>query len=111
MNGRTACRVPRSLYCAVALQWSPPLNGGTTSKLYRKWPIVSPLQWSPPMNGGTTRAPLARDADVERAAMEPADERRDDLRGGRARSHCSSSPQWSPPMNGGTTTRACSWIT
>ena len=57
------------------------------------------------MNGGTTviRGDVAvlRDA----AAMEPADERRDDRLREHYAAEIAAGPQWSPPMNGGTTAR------
>src|SRR6266487_1562835 len=61
-------------------QWSPPINGGMTPfRLQYNQARRSLPQWSPPINGGMTEVrerPLRRRAG---AAMEPADQRRDDL--------------------------------
>ena len=92
---------------AMQPQWSPPTSGGTTSMDTRPARAhTAEPQWSPPTSGGTTvrrpRPGQHRDA----AAMEPADQRRDDAHQvsrtttGRAR------PQWSPPTSGGTTCAA-----
>ena len=83
-------------------QWSPPTSGGTTRHAVRSAEQRHVPQWSPPTSGGTTaaradgtcagccrngarrpaagRRPDAGRAAQRRAAMEPADQRRDDAR-------------------------------
>ena len=54
------------------------MNGGTTGKQLLRWYGQTWPQWNPPMNSGTTRLAEALSGAVDAAAMEPADERRDD---------------------------------
>ena len=38
----------------VALQWSPPLNGGNSTATVPAGGTATKLQWSPPVTGGST---------------------------------------------------------
>src|SRR5215467_8627973 len=62
-------------------------------------------QWSPPMIGGMTAAGVEGDLAEQAAAMEPADDRRDDAATTLGIQHYQKMPQWSPPMIGGMTGR------
>jgi len=62
------------------------------------WP-----QWSPPINGGMTLGRAAGHVVAYPAAMEPADQRRDDWEQAVVNGVAKDGPQWSPPINGGMT--------
>ncbi len=84
-------------------QWSPPTSGGSTALVTEAEIRDVVPQWSPPTSGGSTaRAGRADRADPG-AAMEPADERREHLRGRHPRPGWRRRPQWSPPTSGGST--------
>ena len=83
-------------------QWSPPTSGGTTPGPESQAMVTALPQWSPPTSGGTTtrgRDVLHRPA----AAMELADQRRDDPASRFGGTGSTKSPQWSSPTSGGTT--------
>ena len=60
-------------------------------------------QWSPPLDGGSNGTVLANAWAGQRAAMEPAGERREQPFNILGNIQLNDVPQWSPPVNGGNT--------
>ena len=83
----------------------PPTSCGMTRKNNLLAVYISQPQWSPPTSGGTTGAALDHRVVHVLAAMEPANQRRDDP-SAVTRPGMLVVPQWSPPTSGRTMPRA-----